>query len=161
MIEPRFLDALRIVCDRLDGCPSPWAITGSLGMALQGMDLEIHDIDLQTDQSGADEIEKRLAEYTSVPVRYLASERIRSYLGAFEIEGVKVEVMGDIQKRLEDGTWEAPVRVEDYRQWLDYDGLRLPVLSLDYEVQAYRKMGRIEKAEKIRRWLDEHRPLKD
>lgn len=157
MIQPQFLDALRTIDDRLRGCPHPWAITGSLGMALQGMDLEIHDIDLQTDQPGAYEIEQRLAGYAAEPVRYLASERMRSHLGAFVIGGVKVEVMGGIQKLREDGTWEAPVQVELHRRWIDYAGMRLPVLDLAYEAQAYRRMGRVEKADKIQRWLDEPR----
>jgi hypothetical protein len=30
----------------------------------------------------------------------------------------------------------------------------VPVLELEYEVESYRRMGRLEKAEKIRRWLD-------
>ncbi|MBA7706967.1 hypothetical protein ES703_115828 [subsurface metagenome] len=33
------------------------------------------------------------------------------------------------------------------------EGMRLPVLSLSYEEQAYRKLGRTEKADKIKEWL--------
>lgn len=161
MIPPPFLAVLRKILDSLRGCPSPWAVTGSLGMALQGMHLEIHDIDLQTDQSGAYEIEQCLAEYTSVPVRYLASERMRSHLGAFEIQGVKVEVMGAVQKLGADGVWEAPVSVEAHSRWVEFEDMRVPVLDLAYEVVAYRKMGRTEKAEKIQRWLEQQRPAKE
>jgi hypothetical protein len=31
--------------------------------------------------------------------------------------------------------------------------MRLPVLSLEYEEEAYRKLGRLEKADAIRKWL--------
>jgi hypothetical protein len=49
MIEEAYLEALRLIHDKLGDDPFAGAITGSLGMALQGMDLEVHDIDIQTD----------------------------------------------------------------------------------------------------------------
>lgn len=122
-------------------------------MALQGLDVEVHDIDIQTDQPGAYAIQDLMFEYVVQPVRYLASEKIRSHLGALDIDGVKVEIMGDVQKLLENQVWEEPVQVEQYRHWISFEGLRVPVLSLEYEIEAYRILGRLEKAEKIKNWL--------
>jgi hypothetical protein len=127
-------------------------------MALQGVPVEVHDIDLQTNKDGAYEIERLLLDYVVKPVRYLESERIRSYLSMFEIDGIRVEIMGDIQKRLEEEygsapAWEEPVKVEDHRHWLEIEGMPVPVLSLEYEVQAYLRLGRTEKAEMLRAWL--------
>ena len=120
-------------------------------MALQGMDIEVHDIDIQTDQRGAYEIESKFPEYVAEPVRYSQSERICSHFGTLEIDGVKVEIMGDVQKRITEQTWEEPIRVECYRRWVQIDGMQIPVLSLEYEYQAYLKLDRNEKAEMIRR----------
>lgn len=156
MIEPRTLSALRVLWMRLKGCGSAWAITGSLGMALQGMDVEVHDVDLQTSRDGAYEIESLLSDFVQDPVGLSASEHIRSYFGSFEINRVCVEVMGDLQKWV-DGAWEEPVNVEKYRQWVVVGEMRVPVLSLEYECEAYRKLGRIERAEEIRRWVEERR----
>ena len=122
-------------------------------MALQGMDVEIHDIDIQTDKDGAFEIESCFPECITKPVRYAKSERISSYLGMLEIMGIQVEIMGDIQKKLVDQTWEEPVEVELHRLWVEIAGMRLPVLSLEYEYQAYLKLNRNTKAEMIRDWL--------
>lgn len=144
MIESLFLDVLRKICLRLENCPYAWAVTGSLGLALQGMDIPVHDIDLQTSQSGAYKIEELLNNYIVQPVRYLASPGIRSHLGALEINGVKVEIMGDVEKLLADHTWESPVRVEQHRQWISIEGLQVPVLSLAYEYEAYQKLNRPE-----------------
>jgi hypothetical protein len=33
------------------------------------------------------------------------------------------------------------------------EGIQIPVLSLEYEYQAYLKLGRIEKAERLKKWL--------
>jgi hypothetical protein len=157
-MDGRHLDVLVKICGRLRDGPVEWAVTGSLGVVLQGVELPVHDIDLQTDEQGAYAIERCFAECSIRPVSYVASERIRSHLGALEISGIKVEIMGAIQKRLDDGSWEAPVQVGPYRRWVEVQGIRVPVLSLEYEVEAYRKMGRIERAEILKGWLKGHGP---
>ncbi len=153
VVPYQHLKVLQRICTCLEGSLVEWAITGSLGMALQGVPVEVHDIDLQTDRRGAYEIERCLAEFVVQPVRFSESERIRSHLGRLEIDGVQVEIMGDIQKRLENGSWEEPVRVTDHRRWVEIAGMRVPVLSLEYEAQAYLRLGRCDKAEMLRAWL--------
>ena len=155
MIEARYLAALHKIYSRLKDCKAIWVITGSFGMALQGMDIDVHDIDIQTDRPGVFEIESKFPENMIEPVRYAESERIRSYLGKLEIEGIQVEIMGDLQKRFDENGWEEPVRVEPYRRWVSLDGMQIPVLSLEYEYQAYLKLGRLEKAERLREWLQD------
>lgn len=46
MIEKQHLNTLRKIYTRLQGKLLNWAVTGSLGMALQGMELNVHDIDI-------------------------------------------------------------------------------------------------------------------
>jgi len=158
MVEKQYLDVLRQISELMEGSSTDWAVTGSLGMLLQGMDLPVHDIDLQTDEDGAYEIERRLAAFVVKPVLFKGSERMRSRLGKLAIDGIQVEVMGAIQKRLADGTWEEPVQVSDHRLWIEQDGLKLPVLALEYEAESYQLMGREERADQIRLWLKEHPP---
>jgi hypothetical protein len=153
MIPNQHLQVLRRIVMCLKGRSIPWVVTGSVGMALQGVPLEVHDIDIQTNKDGAYAIERVLMEYKVKPVRYRESKCIRSHLGMLEIDGIQVEIMGDIQKRLENRAWEEPVNVETYRHWVKIDGMLVPVLSLDYEYQAYLRLGRTEKAEMLRAWL--------
>jgi len=156
MIESRFLSVLHKIHTRLTDCKIPWAVTGSLGMALQGMEIEVHDIDIQTDKLGAYKIERRFSEFVVEPVHFSASERIRSHFGALEMDGVRIEIMGDIQKLLHNQEWEHPVKVEQHQCWAGVEGMQIPVLSMQYEYQAYLKMGRTEKAEKLKKWLQEN-----
>lgn len=143
MIPNEHMQVLRKIVTRLNNRRAwesrriQWVVTGSVGMALQGMDLNVHDIDLQTDRDGAYEVERSLAEYVVQPVRYVESERIRSHLGRLAIDGIQVEIMGDIQKRLEDGTWEELVRVEEHRQWLAVEGMQVPVMALILSLRLY------------------------
>jgi len=154
VIDQEIHKVLKTIYPILTTSPFPWAITGSLGFALQGMDTEVHDVDIQTDRPGAYEIERRLSAYSIRPVAFSGTERIRSHFGALEIRGVRVEIMGDIQKRMPDGRWEEPVDVTRFLRWTIWDGMRIPVLSLEYEYRAYLIMGRIEKAETLRKWME-------
>lgn len=140
------LAVLRKICARLDGSNVNWALTGSLSFALQGVPVEPHDIDIQTDASGAYEIERLFSEFVTRKVAFSASERIRSHFGTLLIDGITVEIMGDIEKRLEDGTWEKPPDLAAHRRIIDVHGIQVPVLSLEYECQAYAKLGRVSKA---------------
>jgi len=133
--------------------PIQWAVTGSLGMVLHGMQMEIHDIDIQTDKEGAYEIERRMVNSLVKIVHFRASERIRSYFGAFEMNGIKIEVMGDMQHLVTDQTWGKPVAIETCRDFVDYADMHIPVISLSHEVEAYQFYGRPEKAEKIKDFL--------
>ena len=158
-IDPTYLDALRKIYTRLKASDVNWVVTGSLGFALQKVPVTPHDIDLQTDEAGAYEIERLFSEHVIRKVAFSCVENIRSHFGALVIDGITVEIMGDISKRLEDGTWEEPVDLERYKQFVEIKGMQVPVLSLEYESQAYLKLGRIEKAQMLRKVLqDSHDP---
>ena len=153
MISAQQQRALKIIHDGLQETKVVWAITGSLGFVLHGMKLKVNDIDLQTDASGAYEIERTFKDNVVRQVKFSVSDKIASHWGELKIEGVKVEIMGAFQKKLPDGTWECPVEVERYREFVSFECMRLPVLSLKYEEQAYRKLGRTAKADQIKEWL--------
>jgi hypothetical protein len=62
MIKPAYIEALRKIYTRLKDSDVNWAVTGSLGFALRGVPVTVHDIDIQTDKSGAYKIENLLSE---------------------------------------------------------------------------------------------------
>ncbi len=157
MLDIVYLKVLRKINAQLNNINVNWAITGSLGFALQGVAIEPNDIDIQTDKRGAYEIERYFSEFVTKRVTFSSTERIRSHLGELMINGIKVEIMGDIQKRNKDGSWENPVSLEHHKRVVEVEGMKVPVLSLEYEYQAYLKLGRTDKAKILRKWLyDEH-----
>lgn len=152
-IPPAHRAALRRLHNRLEGIGVCWAVTGSLGFALQGVPVAVHDVDIQTDRDGAYQIAGLFAAVVTAPVAFRADERIRSHFGRLALDGVTVEIMGAIQKRLADGAWEDPVDITFHRRFVAFEGLRVPVLSLAYECQAYRRLGRPERAALLERSL--------
>lgn len=154
MISPIYLNVLRQIHTRLSNTDVNWVVTGSLGFALQGVPVQPNDIDLQTDKAGAYEIESLFSDVVIRKIEFSATERIKSHFGALQIDGIEVEIMGDIQKRGADGVWEEIINPAHYRQMVEIAGMLVPVLSLEYEYQAYLKFGRVEQAKMLRRWLD-------
>lgn len=127
-----------------------WVLTGSAGLRLQGVDLPVHDLDLQTDGKTIFRLEKKLAEFMKTSVHFWKSEHTLSYHGQAEIDGLQVEFLGDMRHMRPDGTWEPPLDIDSVLVWIDWHNLKIPALSLDHEALAYEKMDRVQKAELIR-----------
>ena len=153
MIPENYLSALKIIVERLEGQGITWAVTGSLGFALQGVPVTPRDIDLQTDTGCAYEMESLFSEYLRRSVGPKITPVMRSVIGELEIEGVTVEIIGGVQKRERDGHYEPPVDVEKHLLVIEYEGLQVPVLDLEYERDAYLKLGRTETAALLADWL--------
>ena len=130
-----------------------WALTGSAGLRLQGVDVPVNDLDLQGTPSAVDVITHQFSACIQEIPHWKDSERLRSYYGVLEVEGIRVEVMGDIQHRLPDGSWSPVADIPFLRRWLVWQGYQVPVLDLAYEAQAYDELGRAEKAVCIREVL--------
>lgn len=135
-----------------------WAITGSTAFALRGLPFTPKDIDLQTDKDGAYALEKVLHKFVVQPVNFSGTGRIRSHLGKLNINGIRVEIMGDVEKWVPDGLgtggWEPPPDLAQHREFVQFEGTEWPVLSLAYEREAYEQMGRWETAVILQQWLE-------
>ena len=153
MIPEKHLSVLRLLCDRLEGIN--WVLTGSTSFAIQGLPLIPHDIDIQTDVDMSYEIEKRLAEFVTQPICFSGNEKVRSQLGRLLIDGIQVEIIGGIEKQLSDGTWETPPDISANKRYFTLEDIGIPMLSLKYEEDAYRKMGRIERPDQIKDWMEQ------
>ena len=150
MIDISYAKAMRRIYKGLQDRPVNWVVTGSFSFAIQGVPITPDDIDLQTDLAGALTIEQLLSKYVVQKVKFSSNEQIRSHFGELSINGVKVEIMGDVQKRNEDGSWEKPVDLDRYKQFVEFRGMTIPVLALECEYETYMKLGRFEIAEMLK-----------
>lgn len=144
-LDGQYRDAIETLAGELNDVP--WALTGSASFALQAVPVEPNDVDVQTTAAGAYAIEETFEDRVVDPVSHSATDRVKSHFGAVELHGLRVEIMGAVQKRRPDGTWEAPVEIEPHRTFVELDGRSVPVLSLTYEADAYERLGRHERAE--------------
>lgn len=155
-MSANFLGVLKKIHPRLQAADVIWVLTGSLAFALQEIPIVVHDIDIQTDEDGAYAIARLFPQHLIKPVTFSSTDIIRSYFGRLLIDGIKVEIMGNLQKRLRDGTWEPAPDLYTLRSYIDFDDLKIPVFPLEYEHKAYLMLGRPQTAMLLRDWLDEH-----
>lgn len=150
--------ALELVCERLSETPVDWATSGSAALALQGVPVSCADLDLVTTGDGAAAVEQALAGHVIEPVGYRTRGAIRGHLGRVELAGVEVEVLGDIQNRLPDGTWTLPPRLNEHITHVSLNEKRCPVLNLSYLRATYTAMGRTDKVRLIEDTLTQQLP---
>src|SRR5690606_5030314 len=104
------------------------------------------------DKDGAYIIESIFKEHITKPVTFSSNGRIRSHFGALHIKGITVEIMGDIEKFVE-GRWEETPDLNDITRIVILENIHIPILKLDYEAEAYRKLGRTEKASLLNSYI--------
>jgi hypothetical protein len=143
--------ALRELCGLLPLGEVNWALTGSAGHRLQGVDVPVHDIDVQTDEASAHTAARALDAHTVQPLAVRESQLMWSLFGIFQVCEISIEVMGGIRKRLgADEPWGPATDPAEHRCLVNYQGLIIPVLSLAYEAVAYEQIGRPDRARALR-----------
>lgn len=143
-----FVKILNLASDR----EYPVILSGSTSLALQGVNIEVHDIDIVTDKVGALALDRLLKDYNTVEMKYSGTDKYQSYFGAYEIDGVKVEIMGEFQYKLKTGEWSLENHLHDIH-FVMYDGAEIPVLSLEQELVEYENADKIVTIEKIKEKL--------
>jgi hypothetical protein len=156
MLPGKFIPVIRILFEQCDQLGLTWAFTGSLNLLLWGFDLQPHDIDLETDRFGAEQIDQRYAGNALWALHLRESEIMQSWFARYDLDGVQLEVMGDCRYHLPDGGWVIPRPLGERIRRRTWEGLNLPLLDLKDEVEICRWLGRLEKAERICAWLAEH-----
>jgi len=151
--------ALKLVCKDLETSNVRWVLAGSLSLALQGVKVEPNDIDLLTDRRGAFRINAILKKYEKKEVTYSETEKVSSFLGIFEIQGVKVEVMGAYRER--QGTrWVSLSKRLENPRIIGIDGVRIPVSPIEDQLASYRRSKRPKDVEKVEEISQSARGLK-
>ena len=143
---------LRLVAPSLDRQGLPWALVGSSASYLQGLRCLPKDIDLAANREGAYLMGDLLAPYAIRPVAFSETERYASHLGIFALDGVNVEVMGDLLVRGED---EHIDLAEHYGRWnrevrhVHVGELEVPVAPLEWQLVANALLGRDDRVSDI------------
>ncbi len=147
MIPEKLAKVLNIVYEKLNN-KVYWVLLGSTSLAIQGVTLEPHDIDISTDKEGIAKIDKLLSKFRTQKPEYSSTDKFKSSRGLYNIEGIQVDVMYDFYYKNKNGKWSKPRQRNP--TLIEYKGMNLPVLTLQQEFVNYKNMGRLEKAKKIK-----------
>jgi len=136
--------AVEAVRDRLEGRGIPWAVSGSVALALQGVAVSCCDLDVVTTAAAAEHVTRLLAGTPLEPVAFTRRGDIRGLIGRTELDGVDVDVLGDVQNLLPDGRWTAAPRLDACVVQVTVGGRSCPVVELSHLREAYAAMGKWE-----------------
>ena len=151
-IDPNTISALLTLHAALKGRGVPWAVMGSLSHALQGLKTQPNDIDITTTRRGAHTIEQLLQPHATRPITYSQADRVRSHLGEITINGVTIQIIGDMETSTDEGPW-TPLP-HDHPHLIMVEGAPIPVRTLEQETQTYTRLGRTERADKLRALIE-------
>ena len=154
--KPRWRAVLRRFAHRLNQAGISYKIVGGTSLALHGVPVGVRDIDVETSAAGAYRVEGLWADYVVQPVQLLESATYRSHLGRLSIDGVVVEVMGDIQ-RPDGDSWTSTAALT--KTMVSLDGEPVPVPWLEEEILAYVRRGRLARAGQGLAQCDQERML--
>ncbi len=144
MLNSTFVEVIKLISENI---PSniKWAVDGSTSLALQGIDVTPHDIDILTDREGTIRIQESLKNYNVVPISHSSNEKYDSYFGTFKVKGIKVEVMGDLRV-FRSGKWSTlqnPSTVDIVNTNLE--GASIPVVSVKSQNESGYLIERLKK----------------
>ena len=134
---------LGAISELLDKAGVRWILAGSLGLAIQGVAVLAHDIDIISDAAGAFKIGELLHDHVIKPVEWSEGEEFASYFGQVSLNGVLVEIMGDLQAWEGDSWHDLSSRLEN-PVLVRMEGIVVPVSSLEDELKSYRSSGRVK-----------------
>jgi len=156
VIDKRFFEVLGVIVSKLEKKRINWVLGGSVNLALQGVDISPRDIDILTDKKGAFQIEELLKDCEIKKVELTKSEKFCSYIGKFQIKGLEIEVIGDLQAKMPNGEWTKPFRPK-LKTTLKLGNLKIPVSPLKVELEVYKGLGRAERVQMIEEVLKKKR----
>ena len=156
MISREIIKTLKFIVSRLGNQKINWALSGSLGLALRGVKVKTHDIDIITNKKGAYKIARLLKDYEFKKLKFSRGGLFASYYGKAKINGVIVEIIGNFRKKMLDGSWTKDSSLR-HKEFFNFRGMKIPLLGLEYEYKFYlndRSRKRLKTAQKIKEFLN-------
>ena len=153
-MKKKAVDAIKEIHRRLKGKNITWVVTASASLALQGIDIEPHDIDLATDARGEKILAKTFNEERK-PVKLSETSLFRSHISEFTVKGMQIHVMRGFKAKLK-GKWWSPKTLQNAKK-IRFEGMALRVSNLREELFFYENSGRRKdagKASAIKRVLN-------
>jgi hypothetical protein len=131
------------IARRLRASGIAFKLVGGASIALHGVPVPVHDIDLEMPVSDVYRFHQLYADYVTLEPELRVGETYRSHFGRYTIEGVQIEVIGDLHRR-EGDRWHPSST--STQSMLDVEGTPCPVSWLEEETLAYIRRDRLERA---------------
>lgn len=126
--QNNFFSALKILIERLKGVD--FALIGTFNLSIQGIDVSPNDLDILTDEAGI----YKIGEIFDGPI-------VQANSGPWKETEF---IIGDVEVQAT-STQNNPLRPMDYKKHIisiEKEGIQIPCMSLESELDFYKKAGR-------------------
>jgi DNA polymerase-1 len=154
-----FKDVVLLVAGKLKGYQ--YAIRGTASLVLQGIAMNVDDVDIICDKKAALVCNKIFKKYLVKGVEFSESDKFKSYFGEFNIKGMSIEVMGEWQIRkiknekskMKNWSEKYDARADQVAR-ISLKGKKIVVTKIETELSMFAAMGRWNAYHKIKKQLD-------
>lgn len=144
---------LKKIATELNEMNIRYAIGGLLLLYFKGITDVFQDIDLMVVEEDAEKTKACLCTMGKLQPAYLNSTYHTRHFYEFVIDGVDIDVMSDMIIVRDGKEYNCSLDADKITDFIDMDGVRIPLQSVSDWYQYYMWMGRDEKVEMIRRWM--------
>lgn len=153
VIDDNIIKIIKELHTKLEQTGVQWILTGSTALAMRGVDIQTNDIDILTNRKDVKSIDKILNNYRIQYPDLSETNNYRSYYGIYEIDGIKIDLMGDFQYKLKNSKW-SDTNQNNKIEFVDFHGMPLPMLTLQQELKEYENTDRQDTVLKIKEYLE-------
>jgi len=142
--------ALHAFLQRVDQENIAWWLVGSTALAVRGLDIIPHDIDLSVDDEGAHKLGKILLDYLIEPIQdsrgWISNWFGRAFLHA------RIEWVGGVDPKVDDDeiTDYGPLAAS-HMETVFWQGYQIHIPPLDLQLEVSERRGLTDRVEKIKR----------
>jgi len=118
-----------------------WHLNGSFNLLVQGIDLQVKDLDIETDEAGLQIFREKLKEF-------LLEDKYRSDIEAhsliFDISGIQIEILAHDNPEL---------AMINQSRHINLEEMNIPILPFEQAKRFYKMIGMDEKVKLIEEHL--------
>jgi hypothetical protein len=141
------ISALVKVHDMLYPVTTQWMLIGTTSLFLQGYQVAPNDIDIVCNEEVAVIIEQALAAHHQPFNKLVTRDKFRSRFSRYVIDGVKIELMGNLQVNASSG-WVDVLKSIRQSENISLEGRTFTVPGKEEQMRIYQWFGR-EKDQRI------------
>ncbi len=170
IIPQQYVETLLVLQGKLKEVIAQWAIGGDLGEALRAVSVNPDVVEILTSKAGVEQIFKSVEEFQpvepSTQIRQLPRKAViggkeypvynKSCYLEFCISGIKIEVYGNLQFKINDWDWGDPL--EFTPEYTFVVGKKINVVPLAIKYELHTLLGWTDRAEKIAQVLARPKP---
>ncbi len=144
-IPQKNIEALKKINKIFSDKKIDWILKGSMALAIRGINVEVHDIDIFINKKDIEKIPPIFDSNTKRTLEYVQTDalNIRSLWGTYIFDEAEIDIVSEVEHKI-NGKWKR-INIKKTTKVV-FEGMKFKILDLEEEYDGYLALGRTEKA---------------